>query len=214
MDALFSGLTWVEVQSVLKEATILVPIGSNEQHGRHMPINTDSFYVTEVTKQVVENLKDEMAIFITPAVWTGYSPHHKNFPGTITLRIETFMSLIYDICESLIRHNVRRIVLINGHGGNGAPLKAVGSKIGDELGNSPLVFSYWEILGDEIRSLSFIREGPKGIPGHAGEMETSLRMFLAPDTIRREEWENSEFIITDPNPHSAEVYVYQNWKDS
>ena len=209
-----SDLSWKEAKDAYeKGATVIVPIGSNEQHGPHMPVNCDSYFVTEVVKGVIKLVESKMPIYRTPTVWTGYSPHHKNFPGTITLRIENFMGVIYDICESLILHNVRRIVLINGHGGNGAPLKVVGSKVGEYLGKSPHVFSYWEIIKNISKEIDFIEEGPSGIPGHAGELETSLRMFLAPDTIRENELKTAEYIISDPNPHDASVYEYQQWED-
>src|SRR5690606_15351723 len=119
-------------EKIKEGATVIVPVGSNEQHGTHMPIDCDSFFVTQVTSRVIDSLKNEMPIYQTPTVWTGYSPHHKDFPGTITLSLATFNALIRDICASLIRHKVRRIVVINGHGGNAAPLRAVGSEIGNE----------------------------------------------------------------------------------
>lgn len=214
MSNLLSDLTWVEAGEVIREGcTVMVPIGSNEQHGPHMPIDCDSFYVTQVSEQVIDMLRDEMPIYRTPTIWTGYSPHHKSFPGTITLELDTFLSLIYDVCASLIRHNVRRIVLINGHGGNGAPLRSIGSKIGDHLGNSPFVFSYWEVLNEEKESMNVVQEGPSGIPGHAGELETSFRMHLSPETIRQKELEQAEFITSDPNPHSSSIYQYAKSED-
>ena len=211
MNELLSDLTWQEVKEAFeKGATVIVPIGSNEQHGPHMPINCDSYYVTQITSRVVKRLSDQMPIYRTPTVWTGYSPHHKSFPGTITLSLSTFLSMIYDICASLIHHNVRRLVLINGHGGNATLLRSVGSQIGDELNHSPMVLSYWDVIRDDWES--FIEERPAGI-GHSGETETSLRLFLAPDTIRQDALENAEFVAEDPSPHIAVAYQYEQFQD-
>jgi creatinine amidohydrolase len=211
MNGLFSDLTWVEAKEALNSgATIIVPVGSNEQHGPHMPINCDTFFVTEVVKSVTNNLNNKVPVYYTPTIWTGFSPHHKDFPGTVTLRLETILALIFDVCDSLIHNNVRRIVIISGHGGNSVPLRAAGSKIGDELGNSPMVLSYWDVLGDDWNK--FVQERPAGI-GHGGEAETSLRLFLAPETIRKEELEKSDFITNDIQPERSAVYQFERWQD-
>ncbi|MGE5604742.1 MAG: creatininase family protein [Bacteroidota bacterium] len=211
MNGLLSDLTWVEAKEMFKSgSTVIIPVGSNEQHGPHMPVNCDSFFVTSVVTQVAKKLEGKVPVYYTPTIWTGFSPHHRDFPGTITLRLETLLSLVYDICDSLIYHNVRRIMIINGHGGNAIPLRAAGSKIGDELGNAPFVLSYWDVLGSDWESL--IKERPAGI-GHAGESETSLRLFLAPETIRKEELERADFIANDVQPERSAIYQFQRWQN-
>ncbi len=205
---LLSDLTWKEAKAVFEEGvTVVVPTGSNEQHGPHMPVNCDSFYVTKVTDMVVQRLKSEMLIYKTPTIWTGYSPHHREFPGTITINLPTFLSLIYDVCESLVRHNVRRIFLINGHGGNEVPLRAVASQIGNELDHSPIVLNYWDVINNEWNS--YIKDLP-GV-GHAGEVETSFRKYLAPETIREDELERAEFVTEDPHPLTVDSYEFRRF---
>lgn len=112
-------MTWPEVEARLKECDIaLVPIGSVEQHGPALPLDTDHFIATRVAEMCAEHLWDELKVTVTPAIAFGYSPHHMEFKGTITLQESTLANVIVDVCSSLAQHGFTKIILINGHGGN------------------------------------------------------------------------------------------------
>jgi len=210
MSNLISDMTWIEAKEKLNGAIVIIPVGSNEQHGQHMPLNCDSFYVTEIVSRLLKKINGVIPVYRTPTVWAGYSPHHREFAGTISLRLSTFFALVYDICVSLINHKVRHIFLINGHGGNYPPLCTIASELGDSLGKAPVVLNYWDVINKEEWK-NFIND-LAGI-GHAGEVETSFRLYLAPETIRKDQLEKAEFVIEDPHPPTNIFYQFKRFKD-
>ncbi|MHA2355914.1 MAG: creatininase family protein [Candidatus Thorarchaeota archaeon] len=112
-------MTWPEVEERLKECdTIIVPIGSVEQHGPALPLDNDHFIAERVSEMVAEHLWPDIKVTVTPPIAFGYSPHHMDFKGTITLQESTLANVIVDVCASLAQHGFSKIVLINGHGGN------------------------------------------------------------------------------------------------
>lgn len=123
MRSYWSELTWPELKEAAEHgAVVVVPVGSTEQHGHHLPVGTDAWLAFDVAREASEAVREKMIALYTPAVWTGYSPHHMAFPGTITLSTETFLRLLIDICRSIWQHGFRRILLLNAHGGNNSLL--------------------------------------------------------------------------------------------
>jgi len=120
------NLTYPEVVERLKRNPMVVlPAGSVEQHGRHLPYGTDTFAVELVTEKVARGL-DALMIPVTPL---GVTPFHMSFTGTITLSPQTYMTLLTEVCESMIKHGVRNFVFVNWHEGNNAPIDLVASKL-------------------------------------------------------------------------------------
>ncbi|MEM7345521.1 MAG: creatininase family protein, partial [Chloroflexota bacterium] len=112
-------LTIVDIKEYLEENdTVIVPVASIEQHGPHLPLKTDTVTAEEVSRRVSELI----GVLYTPCIWTGYSPQHMHEAsggrGTITVRPETLLNLMYDVGRSLIHHGFNRILFINGHGSN------------------------------------------------------------------------------------------------
>ena len=122
-------------------------------------------------------------MLVTPTACLGSSEHHMTFPGTITLRPETFRETVADISGSLIRHGFRRQVLVNGHGGNSALLAALVQQLGFEASLHVLAVDYWSLARPVIGE---VRESPPGGMAHACEFETSLMLHLRPDSVRRD----------------------------
>ena len=118
---------WQEVQDLIKDDPVVVlPVGAFEQHGKHLPVKVDEFLVSRVAEQsAIKAHKKNTKVVVTPVIWTGYSPHHIDFPGTLTIQEETLNNLIINITESLIHHKLERILILNGHGGNANILKNV-----------------------------------------------------------------------------------------
>ena len=119
-------MTWREVEQALTHTDmVVIPVGSNEQHGPHLPLGTDTFAALETCKLLAQRTD----ILVAPVVLAGVSEHHMGFPGTITLSPETFEAVVIDTARSLIRHGFKKLMIFNGHGGNTPALRAAVEKI-------------------------------------------------------------------------------------
>jgi creatinine amidohydrolase len=159
----------------------LLPIGSVEQHGPHLPLDTDSHAATTVAERAALRLAetaDPLAL-VLPPIWWGLSPYWLPFPGTLSLRPETILALIADLGASVARHGFRRLVIVNGHGGNEGIIGVAATQLADH-GIRAAALSYWELIGNELRQWSH-HDG--GSIGHAGEVETSISLALQPDLV-------------------------------
>ena len=159
-------------------AVALLPIGAIEQHGPHLPLDTDSFTAFIVCTRAAERVR-EFPVLVLPPIWWGLSPHWMAFPGTLTLKAETLLALIADVSESVAHHGIRRLVIVNGHAGNNGLIQAAALKAA-ERGLQTAALSYWNLIPDVMLSLT---ERDGGSIGHSGEMETSLQLFLQPDCV-------------------------------
>ena len=175
--------TWKEVDTLDRDRTlILIPTGAIEQHGPHLPLDTDIFNATAISEAVANNfLHTEKRVLVAPPIWWGTSPHHLGFPGTISLRNETMSNILVEVISSLLPHGFYRYLLVNGHGGNAGILTATVSRISHDLGISVPALSYWTMIKE---TLVEIGESPIGGMGHGCEMETSLMLHLRPELVR------------------------------
>lgn len=175
-------MRWPEMKVVDRSKVVaIIPIGSMEQHGPHLPLEVDA----HVVSRLAEDLEKEMPeVMLLPPVWTGVSAHHMDFPGTVTLRPRVFIDLVRDICTSLLHHGFSRIVLLNGHGGNRSSLEVLGQELYSEIGLSINVIVYWDLVPDLVKSMK--KSSSKGM-GHSGELETSLMLYLAPHLVSRKD---------------------------
>jgi creatinine amidohydrolase len=162
-------------------AVVLVPLGSTEQHGPHLPVDVDITCSTAVCRRAAE-IAAGVPILVAPGVWSGYSPHHMDFPGSITLGAETFQAVVREVVGSIWHHGFRRIVLVNGHGGNGPPLGTVAVQLATS-GRPVGLCSWWNLVEEDFAT---ILEGElKGV-GHACEAETSLYLHLVGEGVAME----------------------------
>ena len=159
-------------------AAVLLPVGSTEQHGDHLPINTDIAIATAVCVRASE-MSDLPSAVVAPPVWSGYSPHHMNLPGTLTLDQNTFQALIYEVCLGIWHHGFRKILIVNGHGGNTGPLAGTAQRL-TSAGHPVLSCGLGDLAGDELDSI-FERRVKGG--GHACEIETSAMLHLHPESV-------------------------------
>lgn len=169
-------MTWVECGESLKETDlVIVPIGSVEQHGPHLPLGTDWMNIEYAALEAAKRC----SVVVAPTIKTGISDNHMDFPGTITLRPETLVALIEDYCASLSSHGFRRFVFLNGHGGNNAAINLAIIKLkrqfrGHLFGHviaGILKKKADECLEDELKY-------------HADEGETSRMLLTAPELVR------------------------------
>jgi creatinine amidohydrolase len=114
-------LTWEEVSNLNKNMPVVIPVAAIEQHGRHLPVFVDSILCGEVIRRVSETLKGK-ALF-APLTWFGNSHHHMDFPGTLSANPRLYLDLLNNLADNFLDHGFKRIVFINGHGGNIYPGK-------------------------------------------------------------------------------------------
>ena len=174
-------LTWAEVEQAQKEGfdTVLIVTGSIEQHGPHLPLSTDTTLGYAIGDRLVKKLDGAL---LAPVVRPGLSEHHMAFKGTLTLSKETFISLVSDYVNSLIRHGFTKIILTFSHGGNSAALTEAAHKLADQYPETEIlvVDEAMDAFTESIKPYSEEAGLDAGIVGvHAGECETSL--FLAYD---------------------------------
>jgi len=175
-------MRWPEMKEKDRSnAVVVVPTGSMEQHGPHLPLQVDAFIASQLAADLEERNPD---IMLLPPVWAGVSPHHMDFPGSITLRPRVFIDLLRDVCASIYHHGFSRIVLLNGHGGNRASLEVLTQELYSDLGLSVNIIVYWDLVPDLLKSMK--KSHSKGM-GHSGEIETSLMLYLAPHLVSKKD---------------------------
>lgn len=163
--------------------TVVVTFGSTEQHGLHLPLGTDSMWGEELGDRVARALGDAL---LAPGVRVGCSEHHMAFAGSLTLRQETFIQTVADLCRGLAQHGFRNLVLIPTHGGNFRPLAQAVDAIRTELPQANLIaFTDLNELMNEVFRVGKARGiAPEQAGGHAGEHETSLMLALRPELVQ------------------------------
>lgn len=178
MDKLIIGqLTWPELAAKMDNIKVaLVPVGSCEQHGPNTTFITDAARAASYAEKLAERCGNKVVVF--PCVNYGLSLHHMDFPGTVTLQVETMMHLLVDIGVSIAKHGIKKILFLNAHGGNFPALEGAIITLKQNHG----VDAYWSAVGSEI-SLGGLTGLPKLI-GHACEVETSSCLYLCPEVVR------------------------------
>lgn len=172
-------LRWPEIDALDRDRTVLLlPTGAIEQHGPHLPLDTDIHDACELALRAAQACSGDTLVL--PPVWWGMSPHHMGYPGTISLRLETYSALIRDICAAVSHHGFSRVLIVNGHGGNSAILGATALRISEELGLFIGAVSYWQLVGGQLKEIGTSELGGMG---HACEMETSLQLYLRPERV-------------------------------
>ncbi|HLJ61055.1 MAG TPA: creatininase family protein [bacterium] len=160
--------TWPEIKAYLeRDDVVLLPVGSTEQHARHLPVMTDAAEAIAVA----QGAGARAGVLVAPPVWYGWTPHHMAYPGTITLRAETLTAVVEDVCQSLFYHGFKRIIIINGHRlANLPPIEIAAVKVRNRTGGYVLLFDLSLSARVEIGAIT---SGQPGAVGHACEDETS-----------------------------------------
>lgn len=183
----WAGKTAGEIRSIGEAdgSIVIVPVGSVEQHGDHLPVSTDTILVDAAAHEGADRVSDDVPIIVTPPVWSGLSSHHLSFGGTLTLDFETMLQMLESIGQSALENGFDGILLLNGHGGNMSLLSTAINKIGEkhpEIEVSGLSYFYLVALVIEE-----IRDSDPGGMMHGGELETSLMLYLRPDLVNEDE---------------------------
>ncbi|UCH01688.1 MAG: creatininase family protein [Candidatus Bathyarchaeota archaeon] len=179
---LYVEMTWPEINEVMKEnRVVLQPVATIEDHGRHLPIVTDVLITDTICRRTAERIPNE--IVLMPTQYHGYSPHHMDFPGTITVKGPTLLEYMLDITRSLIHHGFRRILLVNGHGSNALWLEAVARLTIVEHPDTLCGMLSWWNIPEVVEAVNKMRTGGSGSTDHAAEAETSIMLALRPDLV-------------------------------
>ncbi len=180
----FAEMTWPLLRQVSRTDTVVIaPIAACEQHSRHLPTYTDTILVTAVAEGVEQRLPER--VLLLPTLWFGASHHHLPFGATLSADVDLHQEMLCGLLTPLLKDGYRRVMLLNGHGGNIDTLHVALRRLQPRYRDRLLTgASYWEIAEQELAALA---EGPRKVMGHACEFETSMVLALRPELVRREE---------------------------
>ncbi len=188
-------MTWEEVEKRLEESgVVLVPVGSTEQHGPALPVDNDHYIATEFATRTAERIWDEMKVTVAPTVVYGFSQHHMEFPGTVSIREQTLSMLLVDICRSLHTHGFDPIILLNGHGGNTCAITNALRILRDDYGIIAYSVDWWNLAMDKIKEVAT----PPVY--HACDMESSVAWYLDQRVLDEE-------LVDEPGKSPVPDYV-------
>ncbi len=172
---LLAEMTWRDAKQAAAEGRIvIIPFGSIEQHGHHLPLATDSINVDHVAALAAR----EVGALVAPCQVFGVSHNHLDFAGTMSLEPETLVAIIQDLVASLYHHGFRRLLLVNGHGGNNATVEVGALKARKRFPDALIGHSYSGALGRDARQ--YMRSE---FVYHADEGETARLMATRPDLV-------------------------------
>lgn len=178
-------MSWPEVKQYLANSDmVIIPLGSTEQHGPHLPLGTDCFEALEMSKQI----SARTGVMVAPVIMIGYSPYHSGFPGTISIRSETLEQVLFEATEYLIKYGFRRIMFFNYHGGNN-PTQA---HLIERLNQSTEAVAISIGEGSQIQNQAPV----DSFDYHAGVDETSIMLFLHPEMVRKDKIQKPEMHFT------------------
>jgi creatinine amidohydrolase len=178
LPPLFDSLTRDELNRRAPTTTLVIPVGSTEQHGHHLPTRTDAAVVTALAHRAAALATLRVPILVAPTLAFGCAHHHLPFGGTMSLTTSTYVEVICDLVSGLAQQGFRSIVLLNGHGGNDAPLRVAVDRLTNEIrcGAHVAAASYWLVAPPATGSTELE-------PGHAGYFETSVMLALSPELV-------------------------------
>jgi creatinine amidohydrolase/Fe(II)-dependent formamide hydrolase-like protein len=175
---LWAELTWPEAEKRFKEVDIaLLPVGSIEQHGPHLPLDTDAFDADYLARRVAEACSNPKPLVLPPIPY-GVSYHHGGFKGTISIANDTLSRLVYEIGMSVARNGINKLVIINAHGGNSPALDYAAQMINRDA----RIFACVDTGETSDVDVNKLIETPNDV--HAGELETSTSLAVRPHLVR------------------------------
>lgn len=174
----YNKLTWPEMNDAIElEKVVLLPTGSTEQHGPHLPLDTDLFLAEEVCRELGRHAPDR--VLVLPGIPYGLNMHHFDFPGTIHVEPQHFIDFCVDVLKSCAYHGFKRMAVVNGHGSNMPMANLIARRIVLETPSLCCAFGYYNLGREE--SLAACETG---LYAHADEWETSLYLHFARDRVQ------------------------------
>jgi creatinine amidohydrolase len=188
---MYADLTWPEINEAVElKKVILLPVGSTEQHGKHLPLDVDNFLATSVSLEAGRRAPEK--ILVAPTIPYGFNVHAMDFPGTIHVAWEHFVNYCVDVCKSFAYHGFKRIVIVDGHGSNEHLLEFVGRQTIIDTDAIVASFMWWNLLRYDPGFVGTFRESvyPGGC-AHACEVETSLYLHLDAQRVQMDKAEDN-----------------------
>lgn len=177
----FAKATWPELNEAAREGRVaLIPAGTLEDHGLHLPVDTDVVIAEGICERAAALVPDQ--VILVPPITFGFSPHHIDGPGTLTVRWDVFVSSVRNVTASLIHHGFTRILLLNGHGSNEPVLELAARQTVVEHPDALCAFTSWWGLKDVQDRVRELRDSDW--TGHACELETSLYLAFDPAHVQ------------------------------
>lgn len=179
-DYLYQHYTWVEIKEVAKRnPVVVIPVGSVEDHGPHLPLDTDNFLIWSICEEAARRASGD--ILLMPLIPYGFETHHMDFPGTIDIHMEHMLHFVLDVTKSVAHHGFDRILLADGHGSNMPILDLVARRTILETNALCAPFLWPSLALKEIRG---VRESGRGGMSHACELETSVYLHLDHERVQ------------------------------
>lgn len=181
----YEELTWPEMrEAIARQPVVLLPFGSVEDHGPHLPINTDNIIVETICLEAARRAPGEMLVM--PLVAYGLDEHHIDFPGTVSVGMETLLAYVADVAISAARHGFTHLLVVNGHGSNTPLADLAARRVVLETGAICGAMSPNAAIDPTLAepTLSEMRRSEPGGIAHAGEYETAMMLHLRPDLVQ------------------------------
>ncbi len=179
-----TDLSWPEVEALPRDLPVVVPVAALEQHGGHLPLFTDSLLLGEVVRRVAA-VMDQRVLF-TPLFWLGNSHHHLDFAGTLSASPRVYLDVLNDLAENLLTHGFRRILFLNGHGGNTTPGKQAVFELRQRHRSRRDLLLLFATYWDNAHPNAGRDDLAQSQMGHACEWETSMILRLAPHLVKQD----------------------------
>jgi creatinine amidohydrolase len=200
----------LEAASDDETVVALLPVGSTEQHGPALPLGTD----TKAAEAVSDEFGERENVVVLPPIPFGVSAHHRQFHGTIWVSPETMKRYVREVVESLAAHEIDRVIVVNGHGGNVPVLEELAKELYRNATAFVVPWSWWEGVGS-VPSETIDED--VSVPGHAGAFETAMMLAVAPDLVVEDDLERAALErgdgsrFDDPGPMG---YDFVDWTDN
>lgn len=196
-------MTWPEVSAAVEAGSVMLqPVGAIEQHGPHLPVDTDNLIATALCEAVGSAYPGEYVV--APPVPYGFNDHNMEFPGTVSIRPETLLAYLADTGRSFATAGFRHIVFVNGHGSNGTIAELAARRVTNETPALAAMTSSYALARTAVERDPSLRSSPMGGIAHACEFETSLYLHLAPRLVRTD-------LIADELPQGFPDCVEHDW---
>lgn len=182
MSLLFGEQSWVQIKEhIEKDSLLILPIGTTEEHGPHLPVDTDARIADSYGMALAKAASAEMPVLLMDTIRYGYSMNiMKQWPGTIVVQSRTFMDMVSDICRSVLDMGFSKLALLDCHGHHAGPLNTISREIADSCDKAITVISPATMSKDKYNE---IRKSPQGGACHACEWETAWLLYTDPDVV-------------------------------
>ena len=198
---LYRSLTWPEVRARAERgAVIVIPVAAIEQHGSHLPIDTDNVLVEHATEEAAR--RSDGLILTAPMIHYGFNEHNMGFPGTINIRENVFIDFCYDVGHSFVRQGFDRIIFVNGHGSNQMLCNLAARRIVNTTRALAAAVAHWAMAREAVDRMRE-SEYPGGM-AHACEFETSMYMYLRPELVQKDK------IVRRETPSRLNDFIYDD----